>query len=57
MQEYQKVNLDFNGSKIRWLTDSKVTPTDTFCIGSNEKRVLLFIFISAKKKKKNLKNK
>lgn len=52
MQEYQKVNLDFNGSKIRWLTDSKVTPTDTFCIGSNEKRVLLFIFISAKKKTK-----
>lgn len=36
---YQKVNLDFSASKIRWLTDSKVTPTDTFCIGSTEKRV------------------
>lgn len=43
---YQKVNLDFNGSKIRWLTDLKITPTDTFCIGSTEKRVWIIILIS-----------
>lgn len=32
----QKRNLNFNGNKIRWLADTKITPTDTFVIGSGE---------------------
>ncbi len=41
----QKVNLEFNGNKIRWLADSNVTPTNTFCIGSGEKRVFNYYYI------------
>jgi len=33
----EKIHLNFNANKIRWLTDSKISSTDTFCIGSGEK--------------------
>lgn len=33
----ERHNLNFNGNKIRWLTDSQITPTDKFVIGSGER--------------------
>ena len=38
----QKQCLNFNANKIRWLTDSQTTPTDTFVIGAGEKAVVTF---------------
>ena len=38
----EKIHLNFNANKIRWLTDSKISSTDTFCIGSGEKAVSIF---------------
>lgn len=36
----EKVFLDFNASKVRWLTNSKIHPTDLFCLGSGENEVI-----------------
>ena len=29
-------SLNFNASKVRWLADTQLTPTDTLVLGSNE---------------------
>ena len=39
----QKIYLNFNANKIRWLSDSKIVPSDFFCLGSAENSVS-FIF-------------
>ena len=38
----QSVYLKHNPNKVRWLTESKITPTDLFCIGSGENSVIYF---------------
>jgi hypothetical protein len=37
--------LNFNANKIRWLTESKVSATDIFCIGSGENLVNNFCIV------------
>lgn len=32
----ERYNLNFNANKIRWLTESQITSTDTFVVGSGE---------------------
>ncbi|CAF0775441.1 unnamed protein product [Brachionus calyciflorus] len=32
----EQIYLNFNASKVRWLSNSKVMPTNLFCIGSGE---------------------
>ena len=32
----QKTYINFNANKVRWLADSKISPTNVFCIGSGE---------------------
>lgn len=38
----EQIFLNFNANKIRWLSESKITPTNLFCIGSGENIVTLF---------------
>lgn len=35
----QKIYLNFNANKVRWLSDSKIAPSDFFCLGSAENAV------------------
>ncbi|RNA16404.1 Nucleoporin Nup43 [Brachionus plicatilis] len=32
----EKIYLNYNASKVRWLSDSSITPSDFFCLGSAE---------------------
>lgn len=36
----EQIHLNFNASKIRWLSSSKIAPTNVFCIGSGENLVI-----------------
>jgi len=35
----ERIYLNFNANKIRWLAESKITPSNVFCIGSGESLV------------------
>jgi len=39
-------SLNYNANKVRWLTDTQLTPSDMFVLGSSENVVSIFkIFI------------
>jgi hypothetical protein len=42
--ESQQIFLNFNANKIRWIADSNIINSDTFCVSGGENKVGWFIF-------------
>ena len=36
LSKSQNFFINFNANKVRWLADSKISPSNVFCVGSGE---------------------